>query len=366
MAQTAIVQPVSDVPRPREPLRETPVTKAIEGLAHCSVESCSDFHGTVLASVFHPVVAAVHCAFSDHRPLILSPDMFWLMIAQGFARHVNLHPEELRHHFVAHEGKKKLTVRDDTFVKGSPDNPWPEVFGEFSDQIREHIGNVNHANIVASFSTTGVTEKAANEVVLMTAMKNYFEYEFETICGIPEVTLEGTADDWLELHRRTEVLGATYSLEWWTNCITPTLKRIARNAAGADDPELWRNIYKVEGESGGPYIDGWIVDFFPYLQRKGYFDEKRGEFLDDPSGPEVDWKYISQRPVERRNWLFNSEQRFGITLPSLPGPLCRAPFTWNHLVSEFQMLFIAGFIGCSQRPRDLAIRPVIGWAVCEA
>ncbi|MCI5212341.1 MAG: DUF4419 domain-containing protein, partial [Candidatus Electrothrix sp. ATG2] len=30
----------------------------------------------------------------------MSPDMFWLLICQGFARHVNANSEELRHRFV--------------------------------------------------------------------------------------------------------------------------------------------------------------------------------------------------------------------------------------------------------------------------
>ena len=30
----------------------------------------------------------------------------------------------------------------------------------------------------------------------------------------------------------------------------PIMERIARNAAGADDPELWRTIYKVGDGSG--------------------------------------------------------------------------------------------------------------------
>ncbi len=41
-----------------------------------SVEACSRYHGQLVADVsFHPVVAAVHLAFNDHRPLALSPDI---------------------------------------------------------------------------------------------------------------------------------------------------------------------------------------------------------------------------------------------------------------------------------------------------
>src|SRR5260370_20112552 len=103
-----------------------------------AVEACSRYHGQLAAGVdFHPVVAAIHLAFKDHRPLVLSPDMLWLLVAQGFAHHVNSGGEELRSQFVKHPGKVAIAVRRDDFIKGSPENPWPEGFGDFSSHIRK-------------------------------------------------------------------------------------------------------------------------------------------------------------------------------------------------------------------------------------
>src|SRR5262249_48555239 len=51
-------------------------------------EACSRYHGRLVADIaFHPLIAALHRAFCDHRPLSLSPDMIWLLIAQGVANH---------------------------------------------------------------------------------------------------------------------------------------------------------------------------------------------------------------------------------------------------------------------------------------
>jgi len=53
------------------------------------VEACTRYHGRLVGGVvFHPVVAAAHRAFADHRPLSLSPDSLWLMIAQAVANHI--------------------------------------------------------------------------------------------------------------------------------------------------------------------------------------------------------------------------------------------------------------------------------------
>lgn len=54
-----------------------------------------------LGSRCHPLVEAVHEAFSRHYPLALSPDSIWLTIAQGFAHHVTENAETLRGHLMA-------------------------------------------------------------------------------------------------------------------------------------------------------------------------------------------------------------------------------------------------------------------------
>jgi len=38
----------------------------------------------------------------------------------------------------------------------------------------------------------------------MGAMKTYFTYKMFIECGIPEITLEGTLEDWLEIKRRIQ------------------------------------------------------------------------------------------------------------------------------------------------------------------
>ncbi len=126
---------VSDVSPATTPLTEVPYKEAVEALLKTatpyegarSVEACARYHGHLIAGVpFHPVVAAAHRAFMDHRPLCLSPDIIWLMIIHGVANHINVNADALRSRFVRHEGKIQISVRRDDFVKGSPENPWAE------------------------------------------------------------------------------------------------------------------------------------------------------------------------------------------------------------------------------------------------
>lgn len=365
MPQIAMAQIVSDVERATEPLSEVTPPKAFRIIGDFWPESCSQYHGTFVASHFHPCIATIDHAFSSHRPLILSPDIFWLLIMQGLAQHVNANSEDLRHMFVDHQGKRKITIRRDDFVKGSPENPWNEAVAEFSDQVRAMIGETNYERIMAHFSTTGPVEKTVFEMTLLNVTKSYVEYSMHTMCGIPEVILEGTVEDWQTLPGRTAALGEAYELTWWTNVIVPILERIARNAAGADDPELWKNVYKMNGMSGGPYVTGWITDFVPYLEydREVRFRTRKvTNTMTDYA--ENTRENRATRILKRNEWLGEPPSEYqGVSMDSLPEGLSRVPFIWEVGRVCHEMEFVGGFFAIEQRAEDLALKPRIGWAV---
>jgi hypothetical protein len=379
---------VSDVKRATTPLPEVSYKQAVEALVttalpeherqlverlarqgfsiarpeappYRTVEACARYHGRLLADVpFHPVVAAVHRAFKDHRPLRLSPDVIWLMICQAVANHVNAHAEELRPGLVQHQGRVAIEGRRDEFVKGSPENPWPEVFAEFSAQVRDHVGPALDLFLPA-FSTTGPAERAAAEVVLLDAMRSYFEYALHTMCGIPAITLEGTTGDWQSLADRAEAF-ADLGLGRWIGALRPILRQFVRASQGDVEVPFWRSLYKLNSQSGGPVITGWITAFFPHwkdhrtgrasIPIEGFFGTGR-DSLDEMLSPcEATCHGFAHGP----------------TLASLPGGLSKAPFRWQYLDKTFDMEFLGGFVGVAQDPETLALRPEIGWAVREA
>lgn len=334
---------VSDVTPTTKPLLDRPYDEAIAD-AVGQAEAYSKDHGRLsLFVASHPLIAALHGAFSSHAPLCLSPDIIWLTITQGLAVHVNQHAEKLRKHFVSHEGKVKIRIDRNEFVKGSPDNDWPSAFSEFSDGVRGHIGEKTHDLIVANFSTTGPVERAASEIVLLDTMQSYFEYEMSSVCGIPSITLEGTEEDWQSIATRVESFRA-YDLDWWIDPLVPVLTQFAEAAAGRVDRNFWDSIYKWQGPegSGSPTVSGWIIKLFPYLKRDCE-DYKRNKWLD----------------VEpKREW--------GPDRGVLPHGPARAPFNWICGDTEYKMEFVGGLLSISQDPRTLVIRPEIGWAVREA
>ena len=289
-------------------------------------------------------VQTVHIAYERHYPLVISPDDIWMCIAQGFGAHVNANAEKLRHLFVKHEGKEVIKVQRDTFVKGSPDNPWSEVFSEFSAQIRSYIGEKTHDLLIPSFTTTGPIEKAASEIVLMNAFKEYFDYRVCTLCGIPKITLKGTVDDWKQLRERALGL-AQFELEWWIDALKVILDRFVEAAEGNVNKQFWSTIYKRVGGSGGPYVTGWIVTLFPYL------NDRRNRFLEN-------WDFKEKE--KRDGFLFG-----GATTSSLPPGVASTPFIWEYLGKDIPMTFNAGFMGTVQNPMTFAVSTVIGWTVVD-
>ncbi|PFH48075.1 hypothetical protein AMATHDRAFT_49825 [Amanita thiersii Skay4041] len=60
--------------------------------------------------------------------------------------------------------------------------------------------------IMPKFSTTTETDTTIYAIIMMCAMKKYFDSRFGLRCGIPQVTLEGTKGDWESILLRIEKL----------------------------------------------------------------------------------------------------------------------------------------------------------------
>jgi hypothetical protein len=275
--------------------------------------------------------------------------MFWLLVTQGLGLHINNNPDEFRDRFRVGHGQQEIEVRHDGLYKGSPENPWEEVFDNFCHEIEVRIGAENYSRIVTPFTTTGRVERAANAIALMDCVQSYFEFGLCTRCGIPQVVLEGSVTDWEKLRDKTELLGQAYQMSWWTHRLLPTLDRVARNAAGKDDPQLWQTLYKRIDGSGGPYVSGWIADFFPYVG------------CDEPKYQNPAFQNKS-RLKEWEQWPWD----WCLTTDDLPSPLSKVPFRWTYEDMQIRMELLAGFIGFTQHAETLQLRPKIGWAVREA
>ncbi|AKQ69665.1 hypothetical protein A176_006577 [Myxococcus hansupus] len=219
----------------------------------------------------HPLLAAVHAAFAEHRPLVLSPDAVWLTIAQGVAQHVRLNAEALRSRIVRHEGRKTLTVD----VGGLPetDSDYLLLFSSFRHQLREALGQGMPRLLSCDFSTSTDVERMAGDVVLMDAMSPYFDFVMACVCGIPRVTLLGTPEDWKAIRRRIDVI-QELDLSWWTSSLIPIMDAFVSASEGRPDREYWKEMYKPAKAYGWDRATGWIARLIPYVAGHGSFSSR--------------------------------------------------------------------------------------------
>lgn len=311
-------------------------SKEIYKQYNLGLEGASAMPDSLVAFNEHPFLNGLVNAYQNHRPFTFSPDMFWVLISQGFARNVANHSEELREKLVGFEGKKELIVKGDKYniALGNNSSDWEKVFPEFAQQIEQYTGEKLNDVLIGDFSTTTPVSKIVSQITVMEAFKNYFDYKVTYIgCGLPYVTLEGTLKDWQKLRTKTEYL-SQYKLAWWTKELLPILDKLIEAKKGKIDKTFWKNTVKFRTEDApyGPFdhINGWITKFFP-------FDNK------------------------------GNQRQLGeiVTSSSLASEIVKVPFILEELTSKqaYKMEFWGGFIGCTQNATDFGLKPELGWAV---
>jgi hypothetical protein len=277
---------------------------------------------------YHPFFDGMYQAYAEHRPFTLSPDMIWLLLCQGFANHVNINAEELRGLFVNFTGKRTLVVNDARIDLNNPESPWEQVFPDFAKQISDNVGKDIVDVLTCNFSTTTSVERIASEVTIMETFKSYFEYLLiGAICGIPEITLKGTPQDWQKVYEKAQAL-KKYKLDWWIDELDPVFLEFINASKGNINKTFWRNMFKYHSleKYGAPkVIDGWIVKFYPY----------------DKEGKRLKLKEIYQSSAKLPNELVKTDVGF------LQVPL----EIW------------AGFFGLKQDPSNFNLTPKIGWMI---
>jgi hypothetical protein len=279
---------------------------------------------------------ALGTAFNAHYPVIISPDAVWLTALNGLVQHIDQDPEGLRHHFVEHEGKLTLKVQVESpplpFV---PPEVWRAGVQSFSQQLKEHIGK-RHDLIVNDFSTTKQTDIISSEIMLMGAMKHYFEYKMMLMCGLTKVTVEGTVEDWESIKQRLAVF-SEFGLKWWTDELIPIVDQFKSACAGNPDIEFWKRMFvKHRHGSGSQYgLEGWLCAFFPYLS----------------GGQEM-----------VRNPCVNWAGKGRIDPDDIPSSLAFAPVELDDHGALYDFKFYGGLVGCCVED-DFTISPVAGYFI---
>lgn len=297
-----------------------------------------NFHFSGYSTFFNCLVQA----YADHRSLVLSPDMIWLLISQGFSHYVNLQPEKMRSKIMSFENKKTLTVQSGDLY--SSEANWENLLSDFSKEIKNNTKGDLVDMMTANFSTTGKTEYIASQITLMSSVKSYFDFvDIYISCGIPSITLEGTSDDWRRVLEKTQGL-RDYGLGWWVDDLEPILQEFINASEGNVDRGFWQDIVTTSHyrlENGGclkksSTVDGWFLKFMPFDQSGRTPNEvpyNSSNMLPEVSSADFEYQVVDDN---------------------------------NKLQKSVKMTMIGGLVGVDVDTIANTLRPKIGWIVCES
>ena len=282
-------------------------------------------------------------AYAEHRPVVISPDMIWCLICQGFSHHINLDPEKYRDRMVFHQGKETLEVRR-VEPKEFTSEQWEDIIREFAQMVDEKTKGSVASAIVTDFSTTTPVEAISSRITLLDTVKSYFEFVvIQMICGIPHITLKGTPKDWQKIADNIQEF-RQFDLDWWIDSLSPILEEFVKAANGYPDPTFWKSIvmtWRTDLVRGGgcmpsdeepTKVDGWFLKFFPYC--------KDGRTPDKVS---IEESMLAER----------------VSVPFI----LRKYDTLGNLIEETKMKMTAGMIGVSEDRDTYALTPKFGWFI---
>jgi Domain of unknown function (DUF4419) len=222
----------------------------------------TDLPSAVLPSTNGFVFAAIE-AYNRHHHLEISPEDIWFAILSQLSLYINKNAEDTREKFVAHEGKKDLTV---TFLSGTRYSVDFAVFAhEMGLLIEQNVVDPDLRKwMMPAFTTTTEHDKVIASILMMGSMQKYFNFKCVIACGIPSVTLLGQKSDWQLIDQRLDKL-LTFGTEpsQWHSLLKPVLSRFIGsfdNPALEENVSFWQKIaHYRSGGSGPSYYSGWIT-----------------------------------------------------------------------------------------------------------
>ncbi|KIK51624.1 hypothetical protein GYMLUDRAFT_88968 [Collybiopsis luxurians FD-317 M1] len=316
-------------------------------------------------------VDAVTKAYNQHHALSIRPDDVWIAILTQFNFYVNANAERLRSHFVEHEGKKELWV---TAVGSRYTVDFGYLARLMTGELRKNVKDPSFCDwILPKFTTTTVNDTVVSSVIMMATMKKYFSYGFSLTCGIPQVTLEGTKDDWEQIVERIEKLkDFGEETNAWYKLLFPVLSRFVRafdDPNGESNLEFWQRVTHWKSGSGPTWLSGWITAFCVFNEDGKWIGNPPGTKVPDESDS-IEHEYsFGGNPLSK---LTIDEAHYHVLdTKNIPAAYADVDVKLDDNGQEFDTIMVAGLVGmhvCNTGDTTLSetgqkdlLKPMPGW-----
>ena len=200
----------------------------------------------------------IHTAYSGHLRVSISADDFWHTICSMLWIAVNGNPERYRSILVPDIGG--VVVKS---VNGelNSTSAFDTTLRSFEALILSSVGTNRYNTSMNNFNTTGAVEQRCSVVGMMKLFDDYYNYRVVTNCGIKQIQLRGTVEDYQRVLYRIKE-SDKFDLGWWKKELVYVLEKIIAAYNGAVDTDFWRNMYVTD--AGTSNVHGWINVLFPY------------------------------------------------------------------------------------------------------
>ena len=300
----------------------------------------------------HPILEGYYQSYAKHIPVTVNPDILWMLIVQGFSRHIDQNAEKLRNKFVDFDGQKTLVVDGDEWtIEEITQEGWERTFEEFVELIKKNAGDSMIKIITPTFSTTTPTIVVSSQIAIMSCFKNYFKYiRLYGGCGFPYINLQGTLKDYEDLKGKVEKLYG-FDIDDWIKELIIIVDKIIETKKGKVDVDFWKNMIKnketIEPRGSGELtkvenIDGWLLNFYPYYKIEDYHNR-------------------CEKLVRRKDF---NEPLDVKQLKNIPEEMVEVPLIMHHKIynTDTELTVKTGFLGMIQEKNGLT-KPEIGWFI---
>ncbi|EFC36665.1 predicted protein [Naegleria gruberi] len=294
-------------------------------------------------------------AYSKHHHWVIKPDDVWIAICSQFSNYVNERSEKLRSKFVDFDGKKELVVKGiGTLYTAN----YEDLSIRMTSEIAKNIKDPSVREwVMPDFTTTTQSDRMVGAVVLMAAMKKYFDYKFELECNLPSVTLLGQVEDWIKIRERANRLlefdTEEECMKKWSQYLFPVLDKFVESIKGNPDKEWWNRVANFLGGGSGPsFISGWITTFCVFSETGKWLGDQKTEgevWYEDEDDNEPKEK------VREREWPVIDDEE-------IPRGYVSVPITVDDNGTVYKTEMFAGHIVASVLNQN-SIQPRVDWAL---
>lgn len=202
--------------------------------------------------------------FANHYGAVITPDVLWFTSLITFTKYIDSRSEVSRHFFADSTAKRE--------IKFIPERAEIDTWvGQYLAQVQKDL-KVPTNLLFPTFTTSTPNSKLAMQVAICDIVSPYYQGCILS-CGIPHITVDGTAGDYEALKNTAEGLASYFASDKQAHGFFQRIANRAANIIGflskENDGSFLRSFFECRNcASGHPVykVKGWITEFMTMQQ----------------------------------------------------------------------------------------------------